>query len=160
MPTSHLALALMLATGSTPAPTTTVEPGAPPIRKLDGVLVDDKGRGLYTYDADDEPGRSKCNGQCRLLWPPLKADANAQPKGPFTLITRDDGSRQWALRGKPLYRWASDRKFGDHGGHGVSDNWRLVTLGSKPKVVATPYGGAKPQPAKPSDAAHQGQPSP
>lgn len=114
--------------------------GAPPIRKLDGVLVDDKGRGLYTYVGDDEPGRSKCNAQCRLLWPPLMADADAQPRDPFTLATRDDGSRQWALRGKPLYRWASDKKFGDHGGHGVSDKWKLVTVGTKAKpTVATPY---------------------
>ncbi len=134
----------------------------PPIRKLDGVLVDDKGRGLYTYTGDDEPGRSKCNGQCRLLWPPLKADADAQPKGPFTLVTRDDGTRQWALRGKPLYRWASDKKFGDHGGHGVSDNWRLVTFGTRPKAVATPYASAaKPQSAAtPSDTASTGQPKP
>ena len=129
--------------------------GEPPIRKLDGVLVDEKGRGLYTYVGDDEPGRSKCNGQCRLLWPPLIADADAQPKGPFTLATRDDGTRQWALRGKPLYRWASDRKFGDHGGHGVSDNWRLVTFGTKPRQVATPYGeGAKSQASStPADGA-------
>ena len=115
--------------------------GAPPIRKLDGVLVDDKGRGLYLYTGDDEPGRSKCNGQCRLLWPPLMADADAKPKGPFTIALRDDGTRQWALRGRPLYRWASDRKFGDHGGNGVSDRWRLVTVGKSPPktATATPY---------------------
>lgn len=120
----------------------------PPIRKLDGVLVDDKGRGLYTYVGDDEPGVSKCNGQCRLLWPPLIADADAQPKGPFTLAARSDGTRQWALRGKPLYRWASDKKFGDHGGHGVSDNWRLVTLGKSTKVE-TPYDASKAAGGKP-----------
>ena len=134
----HWAAIVLLAAVAAPASAAT----EPPIRKLDGVLVDEKGRGLYTYVGDDEPGRSKCNGQCRLLWPPLIADADAQPKGPFTLAARDDGSRQWALRGKPLYRWASDKKFGDHGGHGVSDNWRLVTFGNKPKSVATPYQGS------------------
>lgn len=115
--------------------------GDPPIRKHEGVLVDTKGRGLYTYDGDDELGRSKCNGQCRILWPPLMASADARPKGPFTLALRDDGTRQWALRGRPLYRWASDKKFGDYGGHGVSDRWRLVTVGQQaPKAAnTTPY---------------------
>ena len=115
--------------------------GAPPVRKLDGVLVDEKGRGLYIYTGDDEPGRSKCNAQCRLLWPPLMADADAKPKGNFTLAKRDDGTLQWALRGRPLYRWASDKKYGDHGGNGVSDRWLLVTVGvEKPKAATTsPY---------------------
>ena len=120
--------------------------GDPPIRKLDGVLVDAKGRGLYTYTADDVPGHSKCNAQCQILWPPLMADADAKPKGPFTLATRDDGSRQWALRGKPLYRWASDRKFGDHGGNGISDRWRLVTVGPKPTPSPAPTSQETPKP--------------
>ena len=100
----------------------------PPIRKLNGTLVDSKGRGLYTFDKDTTPGKSDCNNQCRLLWPPLKAEAGAVPKGPFTLAVRSDGSKQWALRGKPLYRWASDKKYGDAGGDGVSDVWRLVRV--------------------------------
>ena len=109
----------------------------PPIRKLDGVLVETKGRGLYTYDGDTVSGKSSCNAQCRLLWPPLVAEPGAKPKGPFTLATRDDGSQQWALRGKPLYRWASDTAYGDHGGDGVSDKWHLVQVGKKPTAAVT-----------------------
>ena len=126
-----------------PAAPVAASPAAtdPPIRKLDGVLVDIKGRGLYTYDGDTVAGKSNCNAQCRLLWPPLMAEAGAQAKGPFTLASRDDGSQQWALRGKPLYRWASDTKYGDHGGNGVSDKWHLVQVGKKPPVAVneTPY---------------------
>ena len=103
----------------------------PPIRKLNGILVDLKGRGLYTFDNDKVLGKSSCNAQCKILWPPIKAEAGATPKGPFTLATRDDGSKQWALRGKPLYRWASDKKYGDAGGDGVSDVWRLVMVAAK-----------------------------
>lgn len=107
----------------------------PPIRKLNGILVDAKGRGLYTYDDDKRPGFSDCSAQCRLLWPPIFADDDAQPKGPFTIALRDDGRKQWALKGKPLYRWASDKRRGDAGGDGVNGKWRLVRT-SKP--AATP----------------------
>ena len=100
----------------------------PPIRKLNGILVDIKGRGLYTWDGDKVPGRSSCNNQCRLLWPPILAVEGAQPKGPFNLVQRDDGAKQWALRGKPLYRWVSDKKYGDAGGDGVSDMWHLIRV--------------------------------
>jgi predicted lipoprotein with Yx(FWY)xxD motif len=145
MNTSLASLLLALAAGSTAPPAATPDESAPPIRKLDGVLVDEKGRGLYTYAGDDESGRSKCNRQCRLLWPPLMASDKARPRGPFTLARRDDGTLQWALRGKPLYRWASDKKFGDHGGHGVSDDWVLVTVGKPASAVPTPYrAGVKP----------------
>jgi predicted lipoprotein with Yx(FWY)xxD motif len=105
--------------------------GGPPIRKLNGHLVDLKGRGLYTWDGDDSGSTSQCNSQCRLLWPPLYADDNAVPKGPFTLVKRDDGRYQWALRGRPLYRWTSDKKWGDAGGDGVADTWHLVKVTEK-----------------------------
>lgn len=110
--------------------------GAPPIRKLDGHLVDLKGRGLYTWDGDKQGSSSQCNAQCRILWPPLFAADNAAPKGPFTLVKRDDGRYQWALNGRPLYRWASDKKWGDAGGDGVGDTWHLVKVAA-PKQVET-----------------------
>ena len=122
------------ATAATAAPAPSNDP---PIRKLNGILVDIKGRGLYTFDNDKTPGKSDCNNQCRLLWPPLKAEPGAVPKGPFTLALRSDGSKQWALRGKPLYRWASDKKYGDAGGDGVSDVWRLVRVAPPKPAVTT-----------------------
>lgn len=114
-------------------------PTDPPIRQRNGILVDAKGRGLYTFDKDTVPGKSQCNKQCRLLWPPLVADDGALPKGPFTLIIRDDGSRQWAYQGKPLYRWASDKGRGDAGGAKVA-GWNLVTV-KKPAEPAAPATG-------------------
>src|SRR6185369_12997171 len=96
-----------------PAPTTgpAVAPkpplaSDPPIRQRAGMLVDLKGRGLYNYGGD-ENNKSKCSGQCILLWPPILAAPEGKPKGEFTLVTRDDGQRQWAFKGKPLYRWVS-----------------------------------------------------
>lgn len=122
----------------TPAPSPTVAPSPPPadafpIRKLNGLLVDAKGRALYTWDDDTAPGRSLCNNQCRLLWPPITAPDDAQPRGAFTLVTRDDGVKQWAFHGKPLYRWTSDTRFGDAGGDGVAGKWHLVRVAPAPK---------------------------
>jgi predicted lipoprotein with Yx(FWY)xxD motif len=33
--------------------------------------------------------------------------------GDYSIITRDDGKKQWAFKGKPLYFWAKDQKAGD-----------------------------------------------
>jgi predicted lipoprotein with Yx(FWY)xxD motif len=59
------------------------------------VLADAKGMTLYTYDKD-EPGKSNCSGLCAHFWPPLTALADAHPMGDWTVITRKDGSKQWA----------------------------------------------------------------
>lgn len=104
-----------------------LKPGYPPVRTRDGILVDLKGRGLYTFDGDPI-GKSKCINQCRLLWPPITAEADAKPMGSFTVLDRGDGSRQWAYKGKPLYRWASDKNRGDAGGEGVAGVWHLVHI--------------------------------
>jgi len=45
----------------------------------------------------------------------------------WTVITRDDGSKQWAYMGKPLYTWAKDSKPGDTTGDGFNNNvWHLA----------------------------------
>jgi predicted lipoprotein with Yx(FWY)xxD motif len=59
---------------------------------------------LYTFANDKEPGKSACNGPCAENWPPFKSEANAPaPRAPLSIITRDDGSKQYAYKGKPLY---------------------------------------------------------
>jgi predicted lipoprotein with Yx(FWY)xxD motif len=120
-----------------------VSPSDPPIRQREGILVDLKGRGLYTYDGDVDPKRSLCNDQCRLLWPPIPASAEAKPKGQFTVVARQDGTRQWAYKGKPLYRWVSDQKRGDAGGDGIMGVWHLVHLPPPvPNLIPAPQAQA------------------
>jgi predicted lipoprotein with Yx(FWY)xxD motif len=46
--------------------------------------------------------------------------------GAWTVITRDDGSKQWAYKGKPLYAWAKDTRPGDTTGGGVNNVWRIA----------------------------------
>lgn len=89
------------------------------------VLTDDKGMSLYTFDKD-EMGKSTCVDACAQNWPPLKADAMAKPMGEYSIITRPDGSKQWAYRGKPLYLWSKDTKPGDTSGDGFKDIWHLA----------------------------------
>jgi predicted lipoprotein with Yx(FWY)xxD motif len=80
---------------------------------------------LYTFDKDPA-GKSVCNGTCAASWPPLVAAADAKPMGDFTIITRDDGQRQWAYKGKPLYFWIKDTKPGEKTGDGFNNVWRIV----------------------------------
>ena len=94
---------------------------------LGAVLVGPNGMTLYTYVNDKEPGKSVCNGSCAVNWPPFKADANVQAaKEPLSVITRDDGSRQYAYKGQPLYYWRKDQKPGDITGHNAGNVWLVA----------------------------------
>jgi predicted lipoprotein with Yx(FWY)xxD motif len=82
---------------------------------------------LYTYDKDQPgSGKSVCNDRCATNWPPFAAPADAKPTGDYSVITRDDGSRQWAYKGKPLYLWIKDAKPGDKTGDNVGSVWHVV----------------------------------
>lgn len=96
------------------------------------VLTDDKGLTLYTWDTDTTAGKSACNGSCASAWPPVVTTSASAPSvsgasGAFTIITRDDGAKQVAYKGKPLYRFAADSKPGDITGDGVGGTWHLAT---------------------------------
>ena len=89
-------------------------------------LVDAKGMTLYTFDRDTA-GKSACNGQCAQNWPPLMAAGGTGASGDWSVVTRDDGSKQWAYKGKPLYTWVKDAKPGEVTGDGVNNVWHLAT---------------------------------
>jgi predicted lipoprotein with Yx(FWY)xxD motif len=90
------------------------------------VFTDAGGMTLYTYDGD-MPGVSRCTGECARHWPPAKAEAGARATGELSLITRDDGTRQWADKGMPLYRFAQDKKPGDREGTDMNGVWHVAT---------------------------------
>ena len=95
-----------------------------PTRVADGVLTGPNGMTLYTFDKDAAgSGKSVCNATCATNWPPLYADDNAQASGDYSVVTRDDGKKQWALKGKPLYYWVKDKQPGDKTGEGVGKVW-------------------------------------
>jgi predicted lipoprotein with Yx(FWY)xxD motif len=88
-------------------------------------LVDDKGMTLYIFDRD-AAGKSNCSGACATNWPPLAAGADAKATGDWTVVARDDGAKQWAYKGKPLYHWSKDTKPGDVTGDGVNGVWHIA----------------------------------
>ena len=99
---------------------------APAVAK-DGILVDKAGMTLYTFDKDQaNSGKSACNGGCAKAWPPLTAQPDAKPEGKLSVITRDDGTKQWAHDGKPLYLYQSDQKPGDRSGDKFKDIWHVI----------------------------------
>jgi predicted lipoprotein with Yx(FWY)xxD motif len=89
-------------------------------------LVDIHGMTLYTFDRDNTPGKSNCNGKCAANWPPFAAMTDAPDMGKWTVIVRNDGSKQWAYKGKPLYRWMDDKKPGDADGDGRFSVWHIA----------------------------------
>ena len=108
------ALALMSAAWAAP----------PGVAEKDGAFVAPDGKPLYTYARDTAPGKSACINQCVTNWPPLAAAADAKDEGDWTVVTRDDGSKQWAYKGKPLYTYARDKAGAD--ATGESEMWPLA----------------------------------
>lgn len=92
---------------------------------LGAVLTDNSGMTLYTFNKD-QPNVSNCNNGCAIKWPPLLANGNASNNGRFTVIFRSDNSKQWAVDGKPLYRWFKDKKPGDTTGQGIKSVWYVA----------------------------------
>src|SRR5512133_1969834 len=101
---------------------------APMAAKFEGgMLVNSAGMTLYTFDKDAAgSGKSTCNGQCAVNWPPLAASAADSGSGAWSIVVRDDGSRQWAYQGKPVYLWIKDKQPGDKTGDGVNKVWHIV----------------------------------
>lgn len=121
-----LSAALVFATAAAPAVLADA-PAPLKIARTDKgeVLTGPNGMTLYIFTKDTEPGKSTCNGPCAQNWPPFRPEAGAPggPSGDLTVITRDDGSKQYAYKGKPLYYWKNDKQPGDTTGHGVNSVW-------------------------------------
>jgi predicted lipoprotein with Yx(FWY)xxD motif len=115
------AAALLAACASNPTAS------APPLAMKNGMLVDGKGLTVYTFDKDVAgSGKSVCNDKCAVNWPPVLATASDKPQGAYAIIVRDDGRRQWAYKGKPVYTWPEDQEPGDKYGDNKNNIWHIV----------------------------------
>lgn len=82
---------------------------AGPAKMTEGMLVGPNGMTLHTFDRDPAgAGKSVCNGPCAANWPAMMASDMDKASGDYSVIQRDDGKKQWALKGKPLYYWIKD----------------------------------------------------
>lgn len=89
------------------------------------ILTNSAGMTLYTF-APDKNGHSACNGMCAQIWPPLKASMDAKASGDWSVIKRNDGTMQWAYKGKPLYTFVKDKKKGEEMGDGFKGVWHVA----------------------------------
>ena len=119
---SAVAVPMALARGSK---TVAGEANAPSLHAT--VLTNTKGLTLYTYEKD-EAGKSNCTGDCIKDWIPVHPIANAKPIHNWTIVSREDGSKQWAHNGKPLYLSIKDKEGGDVMGLGNDPNFHPVGI--------------------------------
>lgn len=98
---------------------------------MEAFLVGPTGMTLYLF-ANDAAGVSNCSGGCLERWPALTlpdgldATSVAAASGDLSVIMRDEGSRQVAYDGLPLYYFAGDGRPGDTNGDGVGGVWSLA----------------------------------
>lgn len=108
-----------------PVPTTTLITKNDPVKG--NFLADSNGMTLYIFDKDTT-GVSNCTGGCLAIWTPFLTSLSAQDalSNNLTIIKRDDGTSQYAWKGKPLYFYVKDINPGDILGDGVNGIWHLI----------------------------------
>jgi predicted lipoprotein with Yx(FWY)xxD motif len=130
--------AAMLLVASAPARGHEAEPPPPPKKETPAVpikfaetrrgtvLADSRGMTLYYFDRDDSGKKSTCDGKCTEKWIPLAASDDAKPVGDFTVIVRNDKSKMWAYRYRPLYTSHEDQAPGDTNGFDPANLWHIA----------------------------------
>jgi predicted lipoprotein with Yx(FWY)xxD motif len=87
-------------------------------------FTDASGDMLYTYDGDAKNAR--CTGACLDQWVPLSAGALSHAVGDWSVVANDDGTRQWAFKGKPVYSFVNDKTPGIPMGDGAEGKWHAA----------------------------------
>ena len=91
-------------------------------------MVSQEGNSLYFFLQDKE-NDSNCNGGCLANWPAFFDDSLVLPsfleESDFAVFDRDNGEKQLAYKGMPMYFFANDNQRGDINGHEVGDVWFL-----------------------------------
>ncbi len=132
--------AAMLLSGATGAAAADQPPVRVQMTEGGPVFATSSGMTLYTWNVDEgTPGASKCDHTryalqdgkmygvfplplaktrktCADKWPAFLAAADARAGGDWSLIPRDDGARQWAYQGHPLYTSVKDHRPGEVNG--------------------------------------------
>ena len=105
--------------------------GAQPA-KLDAnkrVLENPAGMTLYVFDRDEVgvDKTSQCNGECAKRWPPFLASTSDKASNDWSVEPRQDGSKQRAYKGRPLYTFSGDKSPGETNGLSQNGNtWHVA----------------------------------
>lgn len=105
---------------------------------LGKVLVNNKGRTLYLFQAD-KTSTSTCSGACAASWPPLLTNGKPTAAGGvqsklLSTSSRSGGGTQVTYNGHPLYFFAGDSNPGDTNGQGLNNfgaKWYVVGTNGK-----------------------------
>ena len=105
--------------------------------QLGNVLVDSRGRTLYTF-SKDTGATSTCNGACASLWPAATTAGSPKARAGVSAAKlgtskRADGTMQVTWAGHPLYRYSGDSQAGQTAGQGLNafgGVWHVVTVGA------------------------------
>jgi predicted lipoprotein with Yx(FWY)xxD motif len=94
---------------------------------VDPRFGDENGMTLYTFEKDAVSGKSVCAEECAKAWPPALVPPGAKAEENWSIVIRDNGAKQWAYRGKPLYRSAKDTQWGEVKGNAAEEGaWRVA----------------------------------
>ena len=121
-----VALSLQAYAADRAAPPLATPPGVT-LQPIRGGMIyaDVHGMSLYTFEKD-QAGKSVCTGDCAVAWRPVIAPGDAKGGGDWSLALRDDGVRQWAFKGKPLYSSTKDANPSDT--KGVAEGWKVAAF--------------------------------
>ena len=124
------------------------------------LVVEIEGQKLSLYSFSKDDGKSACYGRCQKVWYPLhshgeivvindschvSSECRIDTKQLAT-VKRKDGSLQITYWGRPLYRYHSDTKTGEHanvlkcpgyGTHQFGGHWGLVGVSGSDLVNAS-----------------------
>jgi len=92
-------------------------------------LADLRGHTVYTGP------KQACSDTCMNAWQPVEAPWVARPVGEdWTISEREDGLRQWAFKGQPLFTYNGDFTPDDRYGLRAPGGWSVAVLHDSPAV--------------------------
>lgn len=105
---------------------------------MGSVAADQHQKTLYTPQVEVDAVSLCVENKCLEQWSPVVAPHVARSIGDWEVVTREDGLKQWAYQGRPLFRYSDDVLFGEAAGHGVafdSDGNTMEAMVLEPRPV-------------------------
>ncbi len=99
---------------------------------LGSILVNAKGRTLYSFDLDSGIDETACGGGCSSTWPLLKAKKAKAGSGADASLVEVGAGGQVAYNGHLLYTYSGDSTAGDTNGQGIGGVWHVMGADGEP----------------------------